>query len=455
MVSEKFRHQLRQEANQWRSEGHIDPQFYDYLADRYQFNELESSARNRFVLILLGLGSILLGLAVITFVAANWQVWTREFKIILLLTIFIAVNTTGFYFWRYPRQQWQSRIGQGLLLLGSLLLGANIALMSQMFHQSGPIYQLYLVWGFGVLAMAYSLRLTLLGMLTGILWAIALWTYHLDYFTLADDSLWTLAADHLPLIATISLIPLAHYCQSRWLFGLSTTLITASLVSNSLVLTQTFLQANYWSAAIIAGVVTIIPPAVLWSYPGIQRQFGTIAQNIAIVGLSVFFYAASFNFLWRNYTPSLTELVPWEHSTLLLDLIVFTGVAIYGWWKFGYINSSTWRIDLTSTVMAGMILISGLTIWWNLQQFPLLIFAPFIFNVLLLLLAVGLLREAINTGERRGFWFGMTLLVLQVFSRTMEYNTELLTKAILLFLCGVGVIIAGLWFERNVKTISN
>ncbi|NEO26531.1 MAG: DUF2157 domain-containing protein, partial [Kamptonema sp. SIO4C4] len=216
MVSEKFRHQLRHEANQWRSEGRIDAQFHTYLVEHYALNELDSAARNRFILVLLGLGSILLGLAVITFVAANWQAWTREFKVILLLAIFIAVNSAGFYFWRYPRQQWQSRLGQGLLLLGSLLLGANMALMSQMFHQSGPIYQLYLVWGFGVLAMAYSLRLTLLGMLTGILWAIALWVYQIDYFFLANDSFWRIAIEHLPLIATISLIPLAYFCQSRW-----------------------------------------------------------------------------------------------------------------------------------------------------------------------------------------------------------------------------------------------
>ena len=59
MLSDKFRHQLRQEAEQWRAEGLIDASVYEQLCDRYQFNELEASARNRFVVILLGLGSIL------------------------------------------------------------------------------------------------------------------------------------------------------------------------------------------------------------------------------------------------------------------------------------------------------------------------------------------------------------------------------------------------------------
>jgi uncharacterized membrane protein len=82
---------------------------YEQLSDRYQFNDLEASARNRFVVILLGLGSILLGLAIITFVAANWQAWSRELKVTLLLSGFVGVNITGFYLWRRPTQRWQRR----------------------------------------------------------------------------------------------------------------------------------------------------------------------------------------------------------------------------------------------------------------------------------------------------------------------------------------------------------
>jgi uncharacterized membrane protein len=93
MLSDKFRRQLRQEAEQWRTEGLIDDSVYEQLSDRYQFNDLEAAARNRFVLILLGLGSVLLGLGIITFVAANWQAWSRELKVTLLLSGFIGINT--------------------------------------------------------------------------------------------------------------------------------------------------------------------------------------------------------------------------------------------------------------------------------------------------------------------------------------------------------------------------
>lgn len=47
MTSEKFRYQLRQEAQRWQEEGLISPELYDRLATRYQLGELDSAARNR------------------------------------------------------------------------------------------------------------------------------------------------------------------------------------------------------------------------------------------------------------------------------------------------------------------------------------------------------------------------------------------------------------------------
>ncbi|MEO1593375.1 MAG: DUF2157 domain-containing protein, partial [Cyanobacteria bacterium J06632_22] len=173
MMSTKFRQQLRQEAEQWWKDGWIDAALYQRLSDRYQFKEIEPSASGRFVAILLGLGGVLLGLGVITFVAANWQAWPRSFRVMLLMAVFISVNAGGFYLWRRPAHEpGLQRLGHGLLLTGGLVLGANMALMSQMFHQSGEAYELYFVWGLGVALMAYSLRLVSLGCLAWGLLAI-------------------------------------------------------------------------------------------------------------------------------------------------------------------------------------------------------------------------------------------------------------------------------------------
>lgn len=77
MVFDNFRRKLRQEALLWWDEGLIDALQYKHLAERYQFHQLEIAQSDRFVFILITVGCILLGLGVITFVAANWQVWSK------------------------------------------------------------------------------------------------------------------------------------------------------------------------------------------------------------------------------------------------------------------------------------------------------------------------------------------------------------------------------------------
>ena len=181
MVSDKFRRQLRQEAELWEAEGLINSDLYEQLTQRYQFNALESAARNRFVMVLMGLGSILIGLGIITLVASNWQDLSRETKVTLLLSLFIGVNIAGFYLWR-QRDGGKQRLGHGLLILGALILGANMALMGQMFHIGGSLYQLLLAWAVGVLAMAYCLSLTSLGVLSIILVILGYWGFWGEYF---------------------------------------------------------------------------------------------------------------------------------------------------------------------------------------------------------------------------------------------------------------------------------
>ncbi|NJR59760.1 MAG: DUF2157 domain-containing protein, partial [Cyanobacteria bacterium CRU_2_1] len=265
MPTEKFRRQLRQESEKWWTEGLIDAALYEKLADRYQFNALEQDASNRFIAILMGLGAILLGLGVITFVAANWQEWTRSFKVLVLLSLFVSVNIAGFYLWRRSAHQRFQKLGHGLLILGALILGANMSLMSQMFHQSGNFYELLLAWGIGVAAMAYSLRLTSLGVMALLLIGNGYIPGWNAWLTGHSFSVWQLVVWHMPLIASVLFVPMAHWCRSRVIFGFTGVLIATSFVFNLRPLAGWWyktLEAPGW----VAAIAFTLPPLLLWSY---------------------------------------------------------------------------------------------------------------------------------------------------------------------------------------------
>jgi uncharacterized membrane protein len=465
MISDKFRRELRSQAKLWEAEGLIDTSFYQQLADRYQFNTLETASRNRFLTILISLGSILLAIGVITFVAANWQVWPREARVTLLLSLFVAVNAAGFYLWRIPPSRTKNShpnmpptkgrnklLGEGLLLLGSLILGANMALMAQMFHIGGSSYGLFLAWGIGVLGMAYSLRLTSLGVLSALLVGLGYWLAVLDWSSKVEFSWLEVLVRQMPIAASIMFIPLAYWCRSRAIFALGAIVLIFSLQ----VSIAQGLNPN-WGAAIFCA----LPPALLWGYddamwPNIDsRLFQATSRSLALVFLASLFYFLSFHWLWQD-SPNPSQIsLDWS---VLANVTVLGALMVFEWLHLARLELRRPKrkgVDLTTGAIAILIVISALIPFYHLNFSPLPQLATFLFNVLLFLLAVGLIREGLALGNRQTFWGGMVLITLQIISRLFEYNTELLLKSFVFVLCGIGVIAAGLWFERHFATVKD
>ncbi len=465
MISDQFRRELRSQAKLWEAEGLIDTSLYQQLADRYQFNTLETASRNRFLSILISLGSILLAIGVITFVAANWQVWSREARVTLLLSLFVAVNIAGFYLWRIPPSRSTNSnqnmpptkgrnklLGEGLLLLGALILGANMALMAQMFHIGGSSYGLFLAWGIGVLGMAYSLRLTSLGVLSALLVGLGYWLAVLDFSSKVEFSWLEVLVRQMPIAASIMFIPLAYWCRSRAIFALGAIVLIFSLQ----VSIAQGLNPN-WGVAMFCA----LPPALLWGYddamwPNIDsRLFQPTARSLALVFLASLFYFLSFHWLWQD-SPNPSQ-VPLDWS-VLTNLAVLGALTVFEWLHLGRLELRRPKqkgVDLTTGAIAIFIVIGALIPFYHINFSPLPQLATFLFNVLLFLLAVGLIREGLALGNRQTFWGGMVLITLQIISRLFEYNTELLLKSFVFVLCGIGVIAAGLWFERHFATIKD
>jgi uncharacterized membrane protein len=461
MLSERFRRQLRQEAQTWQADGLISNDQFSALSTRYQFDRLELQSKNLFTLILLTIGGVLIGLGVITFVAANWGDIPRIARVILLLSLFLGISVGGFTLWRQAGfDRWQHRLGETLLLLGSLILGANIALMAQMFHIGGAPYGLFLTWGIGVLLMAYGLRIVSLGMLAVLLMGIGYWQGYWEVSYNRDFSLMSLLIYQMPIAAAVLFLPLAYWCRSRVLFTFSAIAVSSSLLAS---LTNTVTRDSALPA-----ILLILPAALLWSYDDTiwsvlsrrtgeaVRPFQTIARRLAVLYLGGLFYWISFHWGWTTNRSSFwySPVTEW-HS--MPSVVILSGVAIAQWLyllRFARNRSGRIWFNLNTVAILAFIVITGIVNFWHLRVNTLPSFAPFIFNLFLALLSIGTLRNSLATGERRAFWFSIVFIILQIVSRLLEYDTNLLLKALVFVLCGVGVIVAGLWFERYVRTLT-
>jgi len=471
MISEKFRHQLRQESQQWQADGLINSDQYEQLSQRYELDKLDSAASDRFITILIGVGFILLGLGAITFVAANWQAWSREFRVVLLLAVFLGVNISGFYLWQKPvTKPGQKRLGYGLLILGSLILGANMALMSQLFHQSGPIYELFLYWSLGLLPMAYALRLTSLGVLSQILMGISYWSFLTNWWRVEEFGLSQLFIEHLPIAISLLFIPLAYCCRSRVIFAIASIGIAMSFAIS-------IIPVSWWDGGgLFVAIAFILPPALLWSYRDLlwqfsrtrtartpsleprpkQPLFSDIARSLAVCFFGILLYSFSFHWPWEDSMlgNNMTIEKIGKLTQSLPDFLFLMIFALLGWLNIvrepKSLNPSQ-KLSINNGTIALLIIAIGLLFIWHLNQGQIMIVATFIINLLLAMLAIGLIRDGLTLVRRRTFWGGMVLLVLQIISRMFEYETELLLKAFVFVICGVAIIASGMWFERGLK----
>ena len=460
MITEKFRRQLRKEAKLWQTEGLIDDRLYQQLSERYQFDSLEKTASARFITILISLGGILLGLGIITFVSANWQEWSREIKTLLLLVLFIVVNTAGFYLWRQPNPlpnttNKKQRLGHGLLIFGALILGANIALMAQMFHIGGSPYGLYLVWGLGVLAMAYSLQLTSLGVIAILLIGLGYTMGLSTVFDQVEFSWLQLILEYMAWVAALLLIPLGYWCRSRIIFFIATSILLLALEISLLRIVE-LSNHGLWGAFALT-----LPPALLWGYDDVifpkidSRIFQPFTKILAIWYLSIGLFYLSFQGVWnyvlRMSSSEASVQVSWF---TLIEVLAFVGLTIWEWLRLAQPHRSSsqrWQLDSVSSFILGLIVVTTILCFWHLSLDQIPEIATLIINIEMFLLVAGLIRIGLSQGIRGNFWGGLILLTLQIISRTFEYNTGLLLKSFVFILCGVGVIAAGLWFERHLS----
>ena len=83
----------------------------------------------------------MIGGGAISFVAAHWDGIPDGLKIALLLTAMLGCEVVGFVLWKSRRSN--EKLGHALVVLGVLVFGASIVLISQIFHLQGEAYTVW------------------------------------------------------------------------------------------------------------------------------------------------------------------------------------------------------------------------------------------------------------------------------------------------------------------------
>ncbi|MBI5231592.1 MAG: DUF2157 domain-containing protein [Coriobacteriales bacterium] len=125
--------------------------------------------QQRVVRIVLVIGAVLVGAGVFSFIAANWDQMPDWLRIAVIIAGMLVFSVGGFV----VREHTRTRLtGEALLLIGSIIFGAGIFLVAQIYNVQGNWPDGFMLWMFGTLAMATAMRSTglyVLGLILGII----------------------------------------------------------------------------------------------------------------------------------------------------------------------------------------------------------------------------------------------------------------------------------------------
>lgn len=149
---------LARECKDWVQDNVISEQQALAICERYGVDFHKTSEQSMGYAVLIGLGYLFIGLAVITLVSANWEDIPRGLRMSSLILLTMA--THGLALWQHTKNK--HNMATGLFFLGSLFYGASIMLIAQIYHIDEHFPNGILWWALGVLPFALLLKSSLL-----------------------------------------------------------------------------------------------------------------------------------------------------------------------------------------------------------------------------------------------------------------------------------------------------
>lgn len=184
---------LLEEIPRWQNESIIDADQARQLTARYAGEPSAGWGK----IIFSAIGAIIFGLGIILLFAYNWEDMHRFSKLAAIFAAILAAHAGGYYLSR-PQSQHQ-KLGESLHLLGTMLFGAGIWLIAQIYHIDEHYPNGILLWALGALLLAWvipSLAQAMLAMALLILWH---WFEVFDFNHANHLATWLIAFGILPL----------------------------------------------------------------------------------------------------------------------------------------------------------------------------------------------------------------------------------------------------------------
>ena len=279
-LTARFRKQLKNQLPILQADGIIDTNQADAISQKYQLENIAAETTKTLLMVIYLIGAFLVGIGIISFVAYHWTAIDRPVKVAMIFAIMLLCQLAGIYLWKISAKS--PKLGHALIFLGTLIFGANIGLMAQIFHIRENIFNGFGAWAAGALIMAYALGSApnaMIAVITSFVWFFGSIGWRHDIY-------WW-----YPLVAAIAFLPFIYLRKSVFIFfltllclGISVPIILASNQGDTFGAT---------GAMLVIGVIFFCW-GMLSNTTDKFRSFATPAMVIGVISASAALYLSSF-----------------------------------------------------------------------------------------------------------------------------------------------------------------
>ncbi len=423
---------LRDEIALWVNEGIIGPDQGTALKRRYPA-PAEDTAWGR--IIFFSIGAILFGLGVILIFAYNWEKMHKFVKLAVIFAALIGAHGAGYWLKR-TQSQYQTA-GEGLHLLGTMLFGAGIWLIAQIYHIEEHYPTAFLIWGSGALALAWSLPSIAHGILAAIL--LVLWNCF-EVFDFKDPHLIS------PFLILGGIMPLAWLRRSRVLTAVCLIGFLLTLFAS-----VSILEGDLTALVIFFNACMLIAASLVVRQRNLFPEIGPVFSFIGFfIYLGILFILSFFHRGKGTWSIQFDQFL----QSLFFFSFALAAIGMWAWAIWPTPKTKGQPLKALSAEYYGVMATLSIMILNTLGLIPLRGWLGMaVFNILFLYQCVIMIITGCKTLSLKTTVTGCVLFAVIAFARYTDLFVSLLTRSLVFFIAGAALFSVGIYYSRTKKQI--
>lgn len=324
--------------------------------------EEKEDTQKKTIRIILTIAAILIGAGIFSFIASNWQEMTRLIKVSVIIIAMLISYSLG---WYLKEKLNLIKTGEALILLGSIIYGAGIFLVAQMFNIRANWPDGFILWMIGTIIMASVVESFLLFYLSIPLGIIALAGHPFSIFDRFQFDPFLLTSSILLLVATLSTVAVGISMKRKGM-----ALVPVGNQKSETISGQE--DSPQFNLVLFLILFLILGPIGLIIYFLIQRRSARGVKEWQIrLTLSEIFLLLSVLFLGVTllaFNRDLDSPLSWRTILFLTSIIGFLGayyfkviytlafslIGIMSWWAVQAMEWIQGRDIKTSAILTGL-----------------------------------------------------------------------------------------------------